>query len=74
MTVHDLILKLQAAKIFFTMTTVREDAVMFLVTVPGERWEVEVYPDGQLEIEVFRGVGGVQDAAKLDELFERFSD
>jgi hypothetical protein len=70
MTVHDLIRKLQAAKIFFTMTTVREDAVMFLITVPGERWEVEVFP----EIEVFCGSGGVQEAAKLHELFERFSD
>jgi hypothetical protein len=74
MTVHELILKLQAAKIFFSMTTVREDAVMFLVTVPGERWEVEIFPDGHLDIEVFRGSSGVQDAAKLDELFERFSD
>jgi hypothetical protein len=74
MTVHDLIRKLQAAKIFFTMTTVREDAVMFLITVPGERWEVEVCPDERLEIEVFRGSGGVQEAAKLHELFERFSD
>ncbi len=74
MTVHELITQLQVAKIHFSMTTVRENVVMFNIVVPGERWEVEVYPDGHLDIETFRSTGGVQDAPKLNELFERFSD
>jgi hypothetical protein len=74
MTAHELIAQLTASKIHFTMTSVREDAIMFLITVPGERWEVEVYPDGHLEIETFGNSSGVLGEAKLADLFERFSD
>jgi hypothetical protein len=73
-TAHDLIKRLEDAKIHFTLTTVREAAVMFIITVPGERWEVEVYSDGHLDIEVFKSTGGVVGEEKLPELFERFSD
>ncbi len=74
MTAHDLIKRLEDAKIHFTLTTVREAAIMFIIVVPGERWEVEVYSDGHLDIEVFRSISGVVGEEKLAELFERFSD
>ncbi len=37
--------KLRVAKIHFIMASVRDDAVMLQVRVPGERWEVEFFPD-----------------------------
>ncbi len=74
MTAHDLIKRLEDAKIHFTLTTVREAAIMFIIAVPGERWEVEVYSDGHFDIEVFKSTGGVVGEEKLAELFERFSD
>ncbi len=32
---------------------------MVEVAVPGERWEVEFFRDGTVEVEVFRKVGGI---------------
>ena len=44
------------------------------VAVPGERWEVDFLDDGAVEVEVFRGDGGVADETALTELFDRHSD
>ncbi len=42
---------------------------MVQVAVPGERWEIEFFPDHTPEVEVFRSKGGVGDANLLDRLF-----
>lgn len=31
----------------------REGAIMVLIAVPGQRWEVEFFADGQVEVETF---------------------
>jgi hypothetical protein len=44
---------------------------MVLVTIPGERWEVEFDEHANVEIEVFKNSTGVYtDASMLDTLFE----
>lgn len=35
------------------------DTVMVAVAVPGERWEIEFFDDGQVEIERFRSSGAI---------------
>jgi hypothetical protein len=62
--------RLEEGRIHFTLTSVREGAVMVQVAVPGERWEIEFFPDHTPEVEVFRSKGGVGDANLLDRLFE----
>ena len=47
---------------------------MFTIAVPGERWEVEFFSDGSIEVEVFLSNGEIYDANKLSDLFQRFSD
>jgi hypothetical protein len=44
------------------------------VTVPGERWEIELLQTGEVEIEVFRSSGEIRDVHALNDLFARFSD
>jgi hypothetical protein len=66
--------KLEEAHIHFTLTSVREGAVMVQVTVPGERWEVEFFPDHEPEIEVFSSDGDVGGADLLDRLFKEHGD
>ena len=66
--------KLREAKIRFTMASVRDDAVMLQVRVPGERWEVEFFPDGTIEVERFLSPGKIEGESALDELLSRFSD
>ena len=55
MTVQELIERLQQAQIHFTMSASRvgESVVMFHCAVPGQLWEVEVFPDGHVETEVY---------------------
>lgn len=67
--------RLENARIFFTLSRARADAVMVLVTVPGQRWEVEFMRDGSVEIERFASVGGVEsDPTLLDRIVSEFAD
>ncbi len=66
--------RLEEARIHFTLTSVREGAVMVQVTVPGERWEVEFFPDHKREVEVFRSDGSIGDASLLEGLFNEHGD
>ena len=66
--------RLRAEGIHFSIEQNRDDAVMVLAVVPGERWEVEFFADGHTEVEVFTS-GGVDDGAdKIEGLFERFGE
>jgi hypothetical protein len=60
--------KLRAAKIPFTLATYRDNAVMLQVSVPGERWEVEFFEDGTVEVERFRSSGKIEGLSALDDL------
>jgi hypothetical protein len=61
--------KLEDAKISYRLDHIR-DSVLVELAVPGERWEVEFFPDGHVETERFRGTGTVdRDASVLDTLF-----
>ena len=37
---------LETAHLHYTLASHREDTIMVLVTVPGERWEIEFFGDG----------------------------
>ncbi|MCL2451106.1 MAG: hypothetical protein FWD17_19340 [Polyangiaceae bacterium] len=60
--------RLTLANIHFTMGTSRDNAVMLKVTVPGERWEVEFFPDGEVEVERYRSTGKIEGVEALEEL------
>jgi len=63
----DFIERLRDADIAFRLDSVRE-AVMVEVMVPGEHWEVEFFPDGHVEVEVY-GSAGLEDESSLERLF-----
>jgi hypothetical protein len=68
----DFLLALEERKIFYRLSRPREEALMVEVAIPGERWEVEFFPDGRVETERFRTEGVVRsDPALLDELLAR---
>lgn len=68
-----LLARLDKAKISHRLAHYREDAIMVLVSVPGEWWEIEFLADGSVEIEKFRSDGKIGDESGLDVLFENFS-
>jgi len=57
--VFDLMRRLAANNVHYTLGAFREDAIMFTLTLPGERVEVEVFSDGHLEIERFKSDGDI---------------
>jgi hypothetical protein len=67
-TVNQFIRELDASKTHYALTSVREGAVMLLVTLPGERWEIEFFDDREPEIEVFRSDGCIFGPEKLADI------
>jgi hypothetical protein len=73
----DFLDELEQRKISFTLRRSRSGTIMVEIAVPGERWEVEFFADGHVEIEVFRGGGpdsGLEGEVALERLFTNFSD
>ena len=66
--------RLDEADIHYTLSSVREGAVLVGVTVPAQRWEVEFMADGEVEIEVFKGDGEIHDYAIIEDLFKRHAE
>ena len=66
--------ELRNRKIYFELASYRDDYIMVIVSVPGERWEIECTVSGSMEIEVFRSDGKILEVTALGDLFERFSD
>jgi len=62
--------ELERRKIAYDIVHVRSDTLMAQLYVPGQRWEVEFYADGRIELEVFQGSSGVK-YVKYEDLLER---
>ncbi|MGH8444008.1 MAG: hypothetical protein ACREVL_02020 [Solimonas sp.] len=60
----DLLSELERAGIHFTLGRHRPDTVLVMLTLVGERVEVDVFEDGHMEVSRFRGnediVGGIE--------------
>jgi len=50
----------------------RKDSIMVLIAVPGERWEVEFFEDGRIELEIFGNSSAVF-SVTLDDLLRRLA-
>ncbi len=66
--------KLDRGHIHYTLASHREEAIMVLVTVPGERWEIEFLGDGSVEIERFLSNGEICGEEALQELLSKYAD
>ena len=66
--------KFEQAQINYTSASHREGTIMVLVTVPGERWEIELLRDGSVEVERFLSNGEMCGEEALDELLRKYAD
>jgi hypothetical protein len=70
----DFLERLDQSRIHFVLGHYRE-TINVQVAVPGERWEVEFFGDGSVEVEVFVSDGAVTAGAeRLEELFRKHGD
>ena len=65
--------ELERRSIYFSLARYR-DAIMVRADVPGERWEIEFFADGRVEVEVFRSEGQMEGEEALARLLSDFSD
>ena len=66
----DLLDRLDEADFHYTLSSVREGAIVVGIDAPGEHWEVEFMNDGDIEIEIFKSDGKILDASAIEDLFE----
>ena len=66
--------RLEKANTSYTLQRNRQDTITIAVAVPGQRWEIDVFADGDVDVEVFQSDGTIHDESKLQSLFQVFSD
>ncbi len=71
---YSIISQLQAAHIFITLQVNRDDAITIAAVVPGQIWEIDVFQDGTVDLEVFRSDGKILNRDALNELVAQFTD
>ncbi len=64
----------EECKIHYRMEHNREDSVMVITDVPGQKWEVEFFNDGNVEIEIFKSDGQIQKEIEVERFFKEFSE
>jgi hypothetical protein len=72
-TAADFCRELEQRHIIYELRIVRDEALMLSVAVPGERWEIEFFDDGRIELERFVSQGVVEAPEALAELLAWFS-
>lgn len=73
----DFLNQLDELNIPFSLEHNRDETIMVSVAVPDERWEVEFYANGDVDVEVFYGEGEevpLEGEEALERLFDKFED
>jgi hypothetical protein len=65
---------LDRARIAYHVTRYRYDAISVIAKVPGERWEIDVLEDGDVDFERFVSDGTVTGEAELNESIARWAE
>jgi hypothetical protein len=66
--------QLEQERISYTLAHHRDETIMVNVAVPGERWEVEFFEDGSVEVERFASNGEIEGEEILSQLFAMYSE
>lgn len=74
-SLFDLLDRLDAAKIHYSLSRHRPDTVLVSIVVIGMRVEVDVFRDGHTEVCVFKGSEGeVDDPETIDRIIRENAD
>jgi hypothetical protein len=65
--------ELDRRHVSYDLRIVRDEALMMSVAVPGERWEIEFFDDGRIELERFVSQGVAEAPEALAELLTWFT-
>jgi hypothetical protein len=71
---YRILAQLEAAQIHFTLTRVREETVMIEANVPDRHYEIEVFANGEIEVEVYKSDSQIGGQELIDELLRDYSE
>lgn len=63
--------QLEHRQISYTLAHHRDETIMVTVVIPGERWEVEFFENGEVEIERFISNGEIVGEETLNQLLNQ---
>lgn len=66
--------ELDRRHVTYEIQIAREEALMLSVAVPGERWELEFFDDGRIELERFVSQGVAEAPGALGQLLAWFDE
>ena len=66
--------ELDRRNVAYELRIVRDEALMMSVPLPGERWEIEFFDDGRIELERFVSQGVAEAPSALAELLAWFDE
>jgi hypothetical protein len=66
--------QLEDRGISYSLDHNRDEAIMIIAAAPGERWEIEFFSDGSVEVERFISDGQISGEEVLPELLARYSE
>lgn len=65
---------LEAAQIHYVVTQTRSDGVSVHATLPGERWEIDILEDGDIDFERFVSNGTIAGESELKTAIVQFAE
>ena len=66
--------ELDRRHVAYEFRIVRDEALMMSVALPGQRWEIEFFEDGRIELERFVSQGVAEAPSALAELLAWFDE
>jgi hypothetical protein len=66
--------QLEMHKISYTLSRYLNDSISICVSVPGERWEIDINQLGEIQVEIFKSNGKIYDSKIIEMLFDKFSE
>ena len=66
--------RLEQLKIHNRIEHNRDESIMVITDVPGQKWEIEFFNDGNIEIEIFKSDGEIRGESELERFFKEFSE
>ena len=67
----DFLDRLDEADVHYTLTSSHEATVTVSVTLDDAHYKIDFESDGDIEVEVFKSDGEIQDFSAVEDLFER---
>ena len=72
--IFSILKELEDAKIFFRIERTDAESILISAAVPGERWEIQIFENGEVGVEIFASDGTILAGEELRHLIQRHTE